>query len=121
MIILGRSKQVNCPKSEFYRFLGYIANHPHDIRIVFENNELCGAWGSEGRIHFFSETARTIFGNYFKFTKGVGNTLYRLNCNALIEKLVNYGFTLGSMQNHTAIRANIPTDQVVNFDSGAAI
>ncbi len=121
MIVLGRMRQVNCPKNEFYKFLGYIANHPNDVKLVFEHNALSGAWGNEGRIQFTSDTARVVFGDYFKFTKGVGRTLYRLNCNSLLDMMVGYGFTLGSIQNYASIRAEIPSDQLVSFDEGTAL
>lgn len=121
MIVLGKNKQVNAPKSTFYKFLGYIANHPNDVSIVFENNETSGAWGSEGRIHFYSETARQTFDPEFKFTKGVGNTLYRLNCNDLIEKMIKLGFQIGKNQNSTAIRQNIPSTYLADYDLGSKL
>lgn len=118
---LGKNKQVDCTDSEYYKFLGYVSNHPNDISVVFERNELSGAWGSEGRIQFRSNQASTYFPTGFKFTAGLnsGNILYRLNCNHLIENMVQLGFVFGNQQNSQAIRANIPSQYQNDFDIGA--
>ena len=121
MVILGKKKQVNCTDDMYYQFLGYVANHPDDIAIVFEHNETSGAWGSEGRIQFKSDVARQYFSQGFGFSAGIGNILYRLNCNELINKMWDLGFVQGSLQDIQAIRNNIPTNQQANFDIGAAI
>lgn len=118
MVILGRKKQVNCTDDTYYQFLGYISAHPNAIKIVFENNQDSGAWGNEGRIQFYTESARQHFSQGFSFTSGTGNILYRLNCNDLISKMLDLGFVMGENQNSTAIRQNIPASQHHNYDIG---
>lgn len=121
MIQYGRNQQVNCTESEFYKFLGYVANHPNDINIVWENNEQQGAWGSEGRIQFFSNNIHTHFPSGFGFSAGVGNVVYRLNCNDLINYMVTIGFVFGRNQDVGSIRTNIPTQYQGDFDIGCQL
>lgn len=118
MIKLGNNDQVNCPINEYYKFLGYIANHPEEAKIVYEKNKASGAWADEGRIQFYSNKAKINFEKFFKFTKGVGNIQYRLNCNDLIKKMLDMGFSKEGSHNIALIRNNIPSDQVTNFDIG---
>lgn len=51
----GRNGQVNfsCPE-DYYELLGYLAKSDGTTSITWENNEDQGAWGSEGRICFYS-------------------------------------------------------------------
>lgn len=119
MITLGRKNQVNCTENDFYEFLGYVANHPNDVKIVWEHNENQGAWGSEGRIQFFSSTRIGYFqAKGFYFTAGVGNIIARLNCNELIDEMRMLGFLMGSQQNCQVIRTNIPASYHNAFDRG---
>lgn len=121
MIILGKNQQVNCSEMDYYKFLGYVANHPNDINIVWEHNEQQDAWGSEGRIQFYSNTIQTHFPTGFGFTAGVGNICCRLNCNDLIQRMRNLGFVMGHNQNAIAIRNNIPSSYVNDFDLGTQL
>ena len=120
MITLGKRKQVNCLENIYYQFLGYIANHPNDIKVVFERNELSGAWGSEGRIQFYSNNIQNYFpsSSGFSYTAGVGNITSRLNCNDLIQKMYDMGFVIGNNQNYQAIRSNVPSAYQNDFDIG---
>ncbi len=118
MITFGKNNQVNCSEDTYYEFLGYISNHPDAIKIVFENNQDSGAWGNEGRIQFYNDIAQQHFNQGFKFTAGVGNVSYRLNCNDLISAMLSLGFVMGQTQDCAAIRGNIPVNQQANYDSG---
>ncbi|HID8712462.1 TPA: hypothetical protein ACXIQO_002025 [Neisseria meningitidis] len=119
-ITLGRNHQINCDEKDLYKFIGYLANHPNDVNLVFEKNSVQGAWGDEGRIQFFSSKAQNIFVPLgFKFTAGVGNIAYRLNCNELFEMLSQLGFVFGGKQNLSTIKANIPSQFHAEFDAGA--
>lgn len=121
MIILGRNQQVNCSENEFYKFLGYVANHPDDVRVVWEHNEQQGAWGSEGRIQFYSNNIRNYFPTGFSFSAGVNNIACRLNCNDLINEMRRLGFVIGQNQNVFVIRQNIPNLYINDFDSGCQL
>lgn len=121
MIILGKNLQVNCSEPEFYKFLGYVANHPDDVKIVWEHNEQQGAWASEGRIQFYSPDVQNHFPMGFGFTAGVGRIVCRLNCNDLVMQMQNFGFVNGSTQTVSIIRGNIPTQFVNDFDLGCQL
>ncbi len=118
MITFGKNNQVNCSEDIYYEFLGYISAHPNDVKIVLENNQHSGAWGHEVRILFYTDVAKQHFNQGFKFSKGVGNTLYRLNCNDLVVAMQSLGFVIGQTQDSAAIRNNIPANQQVNYDRG---
>lgn len=122
MPILGKNQQINCSDSEYYKFLGYLANHPDDVKIVWENNKNQGAWDDEGRIQFLSSNAKTLFPVGFKFTAGVGNNIdSRINCNDLFNQMSQLGFVSGTNQNLTAIRSNIPSQYQSDFDLGSQL
>lgn len=118
-ITLGKNKQINCSKSTFYKFLGYLARHPNDIKIVHEMNSEQGAWGDESRIQFKSDFVRTNFSHLgINVTAGVGKIDSRLNCNELINLLYKLGFQPGSAQDIDTIRRRIPADYINDFNSG---
>ena len=68
---------------EYYRLLGYLAKSDGSTELAWEHNEEQGAWGSEGRIKFRSPKPNNI--GTLKLTAGVGNVLYRVNCNSFVE------------------------------------
>lgn len=114
----GRNKQVSfsCP-DEYYEFLGYLAKSDGSTSITWENNEEQGAWGSEGRIHFY--TRRLPAMGTLNFTAGNGSTYKRINCNAFVEHIYKYhAFVQGKYQNIDAIRATIPTKYIACFERG---
>ena len=52
----GRNGQINFSSPEdYYELLGYLAKSDGTTSITWENNEDQGAWGSEGRICFYSK------------------------------------------------------------------
>jgi hypothetical protein len=107
-------------ENEYYKALGYLAKSDGTTSIHWENNQNQGAWGSEGRIHFYINSP-TIPG-YFKPTAGRGNVINRTNCNEFIENIVqNHSFVMGGIQNIENIRNTIPTAFINDFNTGLAL
>lgn len=107
-------------ESEYYQALGYLAKSDGTTSIHWEHNENQGAWGSEGRIHFY--IINSAIPGYFKSTKGRDKVVSRTNCNEFIENIVkNNGFVMGGVQNQTLIRNTIPTQYQSDFDNGLTI
>ena len=50
-ITLGRNHQINCDEKDLYEFIGYLANHPNDVNLVFEKND----------VYSFSQVEHKIF------------------------------------------------------------
>lgn len=86
---------------DFFETYGFLCNHiKHKLSFQWEYNANSGAWGNEGRIHFY----KTNIGSYApkpialsnRLTAGRGvNLIHRLNCNDFIKELVNnYGFAV---------------------------
>lgn len=102
---------------EFYELLGYLAKSDGTTSLVWEHNENQGAWGSEGRIQFY--TNNHPYAATLSYSAGVGNIVERVNCNEFIENLNrNHGFVMGASQNLNAIRATIPARYMPDFDRG---
>ena len=87
-LVYGRIRQV-CfnseeEKQEAFDYLKDPNNT--NIKFVHEDNQNQGAWGSEERIHFFSEEGvpESLKRN---MTAGVGNMYGRINCKELINDL----------------------------------
>jgi len=114
----GRKKQIQFnSESEYYQALGYLAKSDGTTSIHWENNELQGAWGSEGRIHFLEENP-TIAGS-FSLTAGRPGVKYRTNCNDFIKNIVeNHNFIMGSNQELEQIESTIPDDFKDDFNNG---
>ncbi|OIV40352.1 hypothetical protein [Flavobacterium johnsoniae] len=108
---------------EYYETLGFLAKSDGSISLVWENNELQGAWGSEGRIHCHSNLIKFTPPLRRKFTKGrAKRVLHRINCNEFVADLVNtHGFVMGSAQNTALIKSTIPPQFHADFDRGLAI
>ncbi|GHT67422.1 hypothetical protein FACS189452_05130 [Bacteroidia bacterium] len=76
-----------------------------------------GAWGSEGRIQFF--TSDHPFTATLPYTAGVGNIVSRVNCNEFVQNLnEDHNFVMGGQQNVTAIRATVPNGYLSDFERG---
>jgi hypothetical protein len=105
-------------ESEYYEFLGYLAKSEGTTSLVWEDNDLAGAWTKEGRIHFYSEPPATL-GAEFTRTLGVNNILFRVNCNEFISNIRNeHNFILGRAQDSQAIRSTVPVEFQSDFDTG---
>ena len=113
----GTKKQIQFKKrSEYYQALGYLAKSDK-TSIHWEKNEVQGAWGSEGRIHFLVKN--TIIPGIFKLTAGRPGVENRTNCNEFIENIVtNHNFIMGKTQNIENIRSTIPSSYISDFNIG---
>ena len=101
-------------ESEYYQALGYLAKSDK-TSIHWERNEEQGAWGSEGRIHFYVQNPNIP--GYFRLTAGTGNIIHRTNCNDFVQNLVqNHNFQYGDSQNISNIRSTIPTQYINDFN-----
>lgn len=106
-------------ESEYYQALGYLAKSDK-TSIHWERNEQQGAWGSEGRIHFYVQNPNIP--GYFRLTAGTGNIYYRTNCNEFIQNLViDHNFVMGSSQNIDEIRKTIPKQYINDFEYGLTL
>lgn len=114
----GRNGQVRFSSpNEYYKLLGYLAKSDGSVAITWENNELSGAWGSEGRIHFYRREVPR-FGT-LRLTAGNGSICYRVNCNPFVEHIVQFhGFVQGKYQNIERIRRTIPVTYLSDFELG---
>ncbi|MCQ2337183.1 MAG: hypothetical protein MJ010_08420 [Paludibacteraceae bacterium] len=102
---------------EFYELLGYLAKSDGTTSLVWEHNENQGAWGSEGRIHLYTNSHP--FAATLPYSAGVGKIIKRVNCNEFVENLnQNHCFVMGASQNIDAIRATIPSLYLPDFERG---
>jgi len=117
----GKNQQITFRnESEFYQAIGYLCRNNRATSIQWENNEEQGAWGSEGRIHFYIDNPNIT--GCFSLTAGNGAIYSRTNCNEFIENLVtNYSFNYGYEQNIQNVRNQIPAGYQNDFDIGLQI
>ena len=118
----GKYNQVRfADDHEYYRFMGYLAKSDGTTKIVYEQNELQGAWASESRIQFFVDPPIQIASNV-SLTAGVGKIKYRVNCNDFLQEIINsHGFVNGRSQNLSLIRQTIPTAYMQDFNDGLSL
>lgn len=77
-LIFGTQNQVKFSnESEMYSFIGYLTKDC--VTIQWEDNDLQGAWGKEGRIAFTTNDVKNHFPK-LGYTAGVGSYDSRLNC-----------------------------------------
>jgi hypothetical protein len=102
---------------EYYELLGFLAKSDGTTSLAWEHNEDQGAWGSEGRIHFF--TSNYPFAATLTHTAGVGRIFSRVNCNEFVQNLHDdHQFINGTAQNIEVIRTTIPKEFLVDFERG---
>ena len=114
----GRTGQVSftCPE-DYYYFLGYLAKSDGTTSLVWENNEDQGAWGSEGRICFYTKRLPPV--GCIRYTAGNGSIHKRVNCNDFVEHISRYhNFVQGKYQNIESIRKTIPSRYQEYFERG---
>ncbi len=105
-------------KNEYYELLGYLAKSDGTTSIHWENNQNQGAWGSEGRIHFYVAQPTNLSANLLH-TKGANNISTRVNCNEFIENItINHNFIMGDIQDQNSIRSTIPANYIPDFNRG---
>ena len=115
----GTKQQISFnSESEYYELLGYLSKSDGSTILVWEDNDLQGAWTKEGRILFFVAQPAALKANLLH-TAGNGNINSRVNCNEFILNIrANYGFVLGESQNVPNIRATVPQQYIAAFDAG---
>jgi len=115
----GTKQQISFnSETEYYELLGYLAKGDGSTILVWEDNDLQGAWAKEGRILFFEARPAGLRANLLR-TEGVGNIKRRVNCNEFILNIrANHNFVLGKKQNIPNIRATVPHQYIVDFDAG---
>lgn len=102
---------------EYYELLGFLAKSDGTTSLVWEHNEEQGAWGSEGRIQFY--TSVLPFLATLSHTAGVGNVISRVNCNEFLQNLnENHNFIYGGKQDADNIRSSVPDEYLVDFERG---
>lgn len=116
----GTKNQVSFhSENEFYETLGFLAKPEKHIKIVWEPNEESGAWGSEGRIQCYRLIDDFPISLSRAFTAGVGNIIFRINCNDYVRYLVeNHNFQFGEQQDYNAIKSTVPIDFASDFEKG---
>lgn len=112
--------------NEFYEALGFLSKNNGTTSLNLEHNEMQGAWGQEGRIHFYEDRDGTAhpYPQYFSraFTRGTGNIIHRINCNEYMEYIViNHGFQYSGNQNVQAILSSIPNNFHSDFYRGLTL
>jgi len=104
-------------ESEYYELLGYLAKSDNSTSLTWEHNEDQGAWGSEGRIHFYIQNPPLSAS--LRHTAGVGSIVSRVNCNEFVENISTHNnFVMGHNQDLNLIRNSIPNQYLVDFDRG---
>lgn len=115
----GEKEQVKFShEAEKYQFIGYLTNH--NVNIQWEDNDLQGAWGKEGRMAFTSEDVKKHFPT-LGYSAGVGSYTSRLNCNDFVKVLFDLGFARGKAQDSALIKGNIPDQYQADFDAGTSL
>lgn len=115
----GTKQQISFnSEAEYYELLGYLSKSDGSTVLVWEDNDLQGAWTKEGRI-LFSEAQPVALRANLVHTAGVGDIVSRVNCNEFILNITaKHGFVLGKTQNIPNIRATVPQEYIADFDSG---
>lgn len=118
----GKFNQVSFNgEQDYYEFLGYLAKNDGTTKIVWENNDQQGAWGAEGRIHFYTQPPANLRAQ-LNHTLGIGSISSRVNCNDFVEHIVRYHyFVSNGVQDATRIRSSIPRIYIIDFDRGLAL
>jgi hypothetical protein len=106
-------------ESEYYELLGYLAKSDNSTYITWEDNDLQGAWGKEGRIEFHTDPPAELSA-YLKHTAGNGGSvLSRVNCNEYVNHIVEkHKFVKRDVQNAELIKSTVPEEFHVAFDRG---
>ncbi|MGL5723626.1 hypothetical protein [Cetobacterium sp.] len=106
-------------KEDFFYTLGFLAK-PGRVKLVWENNQNQGAWGSEGRIQCFKDIDKFPIELSTKMSEGIGNILKRINCNEYVEYLnTEYGFIRNTLeQDKDSILSLVPKEYRVDFENG---
>ena len=121
-LIFGKSIQgkkiIFANDSEFFEALGFLCKNDGTTKLFFERNDLQGARGPEGRIHFY---VNRIYPLYFdrSFTVGVGRAVHRTNNTQYRDYIMNnHAIVDGAIQNVANVVATVPAANLVDFNRG---
>src|SRR5690554_1611083 len=85
-------------EEEYYEFLGFLAKNDGSTALVYEDNDLAGAWEKEGRILFYISQPPELKVELLH-TAGVGRIISRVNCNEFVLNIIeNHNFVLEELQ-----------------------
>lgn len=85
-LVYGKNQQVTfLSEAEKNEAFDYLISSPN-VEFVHEQNQESGAWASEKRIHFLSETG-VPEGLVRNWTKGRGGIVARINCAELYDEV----------------------------------
>jgi hypothetical protein len=108
-------------EEDYYELLGYLAKNDGTTRIVWERNDLQGAWGQEGRIEFYKAPPGALKAELLH-TAGNGSLHSRVNCNSYIENIAkDHEFILFGPQDQKKIRNSILPKYHKDFDRGLSL
>ncbi|MGV8880257.1 MAG: hypothetical protein ACOH2A_14650 [Sphingobacteriaceae bacterium] len=115
----GTKQQISFnSEAEYYELLGYLSKSDGSTILVWEDNDLQGAWAKEGRILFFEKQPAALRA-YLLQTAGVGRIVSRVNCNEFILNIgANHSFVLGETQIIPNIIATVPQQYISDFNAG---
>lgn len=106
---------------EYYELLGFLAKSDDTVSITWEHNEQQGAWGSEGRLEFYT-TNIPVAATLSQTAGNSGSILSRVNCNDFVQNLIqNHAFVWGKVQPEEEIRATIPAEFQIDFERGLTL
>ena len=118
----GKKNQVSFRNQhEYYELIGFLAKSDETVSITWEHNEMQGAWGSEGRLEFY--TVNIPVAATLSQTAGNGGSIIsRVNCNDFVQNLnENHGFIWGKDQHVNEIRVTIPEEFLTDFERGLTL
>ncbi|WP_262245434.1 hypothetical protein [Parapedobacter soli] len=115
----GTKEQISFnSEAEYYELLGYLSKSDGATILVWEDNDLQGAWAKEGRILFFEQQPLALRAKLLH-TAGVGNIVSRVNCNEFILNIrANHHFVLGETQSIPDIKGTVPKQYISDFEAG---
>ncbi len=118
----GTKNQIRFDSPEdYYEFVGFLAKDDGTTKIMWEKNDESGAWGEEGRIHFYVDPPSGL-NAHLLHTAGTGTVVSRVNCNEFVENIIaSHNFKHNDNQNPIAIRKTIPEKYRKDFERGMAL
>ncbi len=106
---------------EYYELLGFLAKSDDTVSITWEHNEQQGAWGSEGRLEFYTSNI-PVTAALTQTAGNGGSILSRVNCNDFVKNInENHAFVWGKIQPVAQIRATIPAEYLTDFERGLTL
>lgn len=108
-------------EQHFYYALGFLVRSIENgaCKLVWEDNQVQGAWGHECRIQIFDRLLEFEKLYTGRVSAGVGNILGRINCNQYLEYLtLHHSFSFRFEPDYHSVKATVPTARQEDFDHG---